>query len=166
MNFRIGEKVRIVETADKKLLGQECIVVNLQDKMVAVSYERPDGTGYEPSEWIWVGYNQIEHVAVPQSADTVNYTPYEMRFFALTEEMRNTFIKKNRDYGSSFSDTIDKFGVKVAVARIHDKYMRVENLVLGQEMMVQESMRDTLMDMANYCLLTVMALDREKKNEQ
>lgn len=79
-------------------------------------------------------------------------------FENILQEMQELYNKKNHDYGNSFSDTIKEFGLVPAVARINDKMQRLKQLVKGEKMQVSESMRDTLMDMANYCVLTIMEL--------
>lgn len=81
-------------------------------------------------------------------------------FSGILCEMRETYEKKNADYGNSFSETIDEFGFIPAVARINDKVKRVKNIVKGQKMNVNESFRDNLLDIANYCVLTIMELDK------
>lgn len=85
------------------------------------------------------------------------------RFGKVLSEMMDTYKKKNADYGNSFSETIQEFGYIPAVARINDKLKRVKNMVFGQEMNIKdESLRDNLMDIANYCVLTIMELDNQK----
>ncbi len=76
-------------------------------------------------------------------------------------EMRETYEKKNADYGNSFSETIQEFGYIPAVARISDKVKRMKNIVKGKRMNYYESLRDSLMDAACYCVLTVMELDKK-----
>lgn len=83
-------------------------------------------------------------------------------FSGILCEMRETYEKKNADYGNSFSETIDEFGFIPAVARINDKVKRMKNIVKGQKMNVNESFRDNLIDIANYCILTIMELDKRK----
>lgn len=83
-------------------------------------------------------------------------------FSGILCEMRETYEKKNADYGNSFGETIDEFGFIPAVARINDKVKRVKNIVKGQKMNVNESFRDNLLDIANYCILTIMELDKRK----
>lgn len=83
-------------------------------------------------------------------------------FNSILCEMRETYEKKNADYGNSFCETIDEFGFIPAVARINDKVKRIKNIVKGQKMNVNESFRDTLLDIANYCVLTIMELDKRK----
>ena len=87
----------------------------------------------------------------------------ETTFEKITAEMLETYKKKNADYGNSFSETIQEFGFIPAVARINDKLKRVKNMVKGNDMNIKdESMRDNLMDIANYCVLTIMELDNQK----
>ena len=83
-------------------------------------------------------------------------------FSGILCEMRETYEKKNADYGNSFCETIDEFGFIPAVARINEKVKRVKNIVKGQKMNVNESFRDNLIDIANYCILTIMELDKRK----
>ena len=84
----------------------------------------------------------------------------ETTFEMVIAEMLNTYKKKNADYGNSFSETIQEFGFIPAVARINDKLKRVKNMVKGNDMNItDESMRDNLMDIAVYSVLTIMELD-------
>lgn len=79
--------------------------------------------------------------------------------------MYDTFRKKNHDYGNSFSTTWQEFGslgLVTAVAQISHKYHRLLNLTKGTQPKVDENIRDTLLDLSNYCILTVMELDKEK----
>lgn len=83
-------------------------------------------------------------------------------FERVTEEMHRTWKAKNADYGCSFDDGIDRFGLVSAAVRICDKANRFASLADGKEALVKgESIRDTLMDLANYCVMTVMRLDRD-----
>lgn len=84
------------------------------------------------------------------------------KFKGVLLEMYDTYEKKNADYGNSFGDTIKEFGFIPAVARINDKLNRIKKMVKGEKMNVNESMRDNLIDIANYCILTVMEIDNQK----
>lgn len=83
------------------------------------------------------------------------------RFGKILSEMLNIYQRKNADYGNSFAETIREFGFIPAVARINDKLKRVKNMVKGREMNVikDESLRDNLMDIAVYSVLTIIELD-------
>lgn len=85
------------------------------------------------------------------------------RFQNIVCTMYDTYRKKNHDYGNSFATTWNEFGsngLVTAVAQISHKYHRLLNLTNGTQPQVDESLRDTLMDMANYCVLTLMELDK------
>ena len=93
------------------------------------------------------------------------------RYNRIVEKMQKTFLAKNHDYGNSFATTWREFGDKGPItgfAQISHKYHRLLNLALGTKPQVDESIDDTLMDMANYCILTLMELrkDRANKNEK
>lgn len=97
------------------------------------------------------------------------FTDDELQFRDITEKMRETFLKKNHDYGNSFHETWDEFGDKgiiTALTQISHKYHRLMNICLGTKPLVDESIDDTLLDMANYCILTIMELKKARNNEK
>lgn len=82
----------------------------------------------------------------------------------LCDVLNRTYDKKNHDYGDSFSRTYKELGIISAVTRITDKYNRLVQMARGAEQRVHdETIRDTLLDMANYCIMTVMEIDKESK---
>ena len=86
-----------------------------------------------------------------------------LEYEEVMESENGKFKKKNADYGNSFSETIQEFGYIPAVARINDKVKRMKNIVKGQKMNIEsESLRDALLDAANYCVLTIVELDNQK----
>lgn len=88
-------------------------------------------------------------------------------FERVTREMRGTWKAKNADYGSSFDDGIDRFGLVSAAVRICDKANRFASLADGKQANVKgEALRDTLMDLANYAVMTVMRLDQDKRGDE
>lgn len=63
------------------------------------------------------------------------------------------YLKKNKDYGDSFLQTLIKFGEVSALIRINDKVNRYINL-LGKNVEVEdESVQDTILDLFNYCMM-------------
>jgi hypothetical protein len=81
----------------------------------------------------------------------------------LCKELNEVYEKKNHDYGNSFGETFDKLGIISAVTRISDKYNRLTSLCMLPEeerQVKDESITDTLMDMANYCIMTVIELHK------
>ena len=82
----------------------------------------------------------------------------------LCDILNKVYEIKNHDYGDSFSKTYKELGIISAVTRITDKYNRIVSLAKGADQKVrEESIRDTLLDMANYALMTVMEIDKESR---
>ena len=77
-------------------------------------------------------------------------------------ELNDLYERKNRDYGDSFHKTYLEEGMAMARIRLTDKLERFKKLTreVGQEVK-DESIRDTLIDLANYAIMTVTELDRE-----
>jgi hypothetical protein len=74
--------------------------------------------------------------------------------------MIDTFIRKNHDYGNSFEESLNEEGIAAARIRMGDKWNRFKALSKGKHVKVNdESIRDTLLDLANYCVMTAMWLD-------
>lgn len=70
-----------------------------------------------------------------------------------------TYVKKNSDYGDSFSNVRNKYPNAILI-RLNDKLSRLETLMGGKVQQVSdESIRDTLLDMANYCLIELCEMD-------
>ena len=92
----------------------------------------------------------------------------QQRFRQMTDEMANLYEKKNADYGDSFGDTYQRLGLVSAVTRIQDKCNRLCNLAVnkGGQQVKDESIRDTLIDMANYAIMTLIELDEEATENQ
>ena len=76
------------------------------------------------------------------------------------------YAAKNADYGNAFIDTFKELGIVSAITRITDKANRLKSLCKpGSEQKVNdESVRDTLMDLANYAIMTIIEMDYEGGN--
>lgn len=80
----------------------------------------------------------------------------------ILEEMAVTYAKKNADYGDSFNRSLDNRGLLTAVISIEHKFNRLDELVHNDILVENETYRDTLMDLANYAVMTIMWLDRKE----
>lgn len=81
----------------------------------------------------------------------------------ICEELTKLYERKNHDYGDSFHKTYVEEGMAMSRIRLDDKLNRFKTLSRGAEQTVgDESIRDTLIDLANYAIMTVMEMDREK----
>lgn len=86
------------------------------------------------------------------------------QFMDITQNMAKTFAAKNHDYGNSFEQSLNEFGIVASVVRMGDKMNRIKSLVKKEVQVKDESIKDTLLDMANYAIMTVMWLN--KNNNQ
>lgn len=82
------------------------------------------------------------------------------RFREITDNMADLYERKNKDYGDSFSNSLDEFGVIAGVVRLSDKMNRIKALTKnGEQLVLDESIKDTLQDLANYSIMTLMWLE-------
>lgn len=81
----------------------------------------------------------------------------------ICDQIHTLYCKKNADYGDSAYKTFKDFGIVSVAIRISDKFNRFINLIKHPTIaVVEESIVDTLMDMAGYCILAVMFLKEEE----
>lgn len=79
-------------------------------------------------------------------------------------ELANTFFLKNERYGNSFTDTIEDYGLVASIVRITDKFNRMTTLFKNTELGCDdEPLKDTMLDMANYLIMTVAYMKEEDK---
>lgn len=79
----------------------------------------------------------------------------------ICNQLNKIYEKKNHDYGDSFGNTYEKLGIISAVTRITDKYNRLCSLATKEAEVEDETIEDTLMDMANYCIMTLIEREQE-----
>lgn len=81
----------------------------------------------------------------------------------ILDGMLTTYIKKNHDYGNSFDKSLDEEGLAAARIRMGDKWNRFKQLSKGEDALVKdESIKDTLLDLALYAVMTVNWYDSQK----
>lgn len=88
----------------------------------------------------------------------------EIRMFKdIVNHMTNIFAAKRADYGPTTEETFRKFGPVSLLVRMHDKLGRLDNLFTkygGEGKVKDESVKDTLMDLANYCIIAIIELEK------
>lgn len=82
---------------------------------------------------------------------------------AVCEALKEIYIQKNADYGNSFSEQYQEHGLLSSVIRLDDKMRRLKQLVHSEAQVKEESVKDTLIDLANYAIMTVMEMKDSKK---
>lgn len=86
-----------------------------------------------------------------------------MTFEGILEHMAAVHRAKNADYGNSYELSAQLLGRPVVEGLLHrmsDKLARACRLVQGQAAQVEdEALTDTLMDLANYAVLAILAIE-------
>lgn len=86
---------------------------------------------------------------------------------ALHTEQATLYEEKNKRYGDSFHSTYAEYGPQVALIRLEDKLNRAKTLVrTNDDGSNDESLKDTLMDLANYANMFIMELQAATPTEQ
>jgi hypothetical protein len=80
----------------------------------------------------------------------------------IQKEAFELFSKKNKDYGDSFAT----YGPVGVIVRLGDKIQRLIYVTNnGVNLVNNESLRDTLIDLHNYAAMGIMLMDEEKKSD-
>lgn len=81
----------------------------------------------------------------------------------LCDDMHELYKIKNERYGNSFSELFDEFEMLYVLPRLIEKINRIKTLTVNTDLDYDdESIRDSLMDLANYSLMTIMELDKKE----
>ena len=84
-------------------------------------------------------------------------------FVSIVKEMTELYAKKNHDYGNSFDEGCNKIGTGYPLGRLLDKMNRlIACMGKEDEMQINESIEDTLKDLACYSVMTLSYLKRKK----
>ena len=163
MKFEVGDKVRIKDT---KFDGEGVITYidnnNLDSGFMGIEAYRVK------AKFIGLNGSGIDEIFFPSKnlelleEEIKPHTTAE-KHKAITDELQTIYVSKNKDYGDAFGISMKEHGTIAAVVRIGDKYNRLKALIDTPPQVKDESLEDTLMDMANYCIMTVMSL-REQNN--
>jgi hypothetical protein len=79
-------------------------------------------------------------------------------FKQIANGLTELYERKNADYGNSFSKSYEEFGLTSPVIRLSDKVERLKTLSKQEAKVKDESIQDTVMDIAVYAMLTLMEL--------
>ena len=82
---------------------------------------------------------------------------------AICNALTDLYARKNQDYGDSFHISYVEEGMAMPRIRLGDKFNRFKNLTRTEKVLVSdESVKDTLLDLANYAIMTLIEMEREK----
>jgi len=89
------------------------------------------------------------------------------RHMDICKGLNKIYEQKNHDYGDSFHDTFVEEGMAMARIRLSDKLNRFKKLSKAdsEQKVNDESIRDTLLDLANYAIMTIMEMDIQEEED-
>ena len=116
------------------------------------------------------------------ATDTVSYnqigspTWYLAEFEKITSQMLDITRAKNSDYAGSRGDTdafanfrvVEHYGITDAetgiLTRMSDKFARIASLLKREAKVKDESIEDTLIDLANYSIILILYLRAKRES--
>ena len=82
------------------------------------------------------------------------------RYRQVQIDLDDIYREKQKAYGDSFSETLVEFGFVASLTRLSDKMNRLKSLYKqGLDEMGDESIKDTLRDLANYAIMTLAEMN-------
>lgn len=103
----------------------------------------------------------VMFVVITENFNSTENSELKKAFYGVTERMLDLYCRKNKDYGDSFAKSLDEDGLLVAKIRIGDKVNRYSTLMKNKvdAQVKEETLVDTLIDMANYTIMTIMWIE-------
>ena len=84
------------------------------------------------------------------------------KHMGICKELNNLYKRKNHDYGDSFGKSFKEYGMTMVCIRLEDKLNRLKSLTKSDNKVKDESIEDTLMDLANYSIMAIIEKEDEK----
>ena len=118
----------------------------------------PSGYGYEPSrscnknsdpECAECWNREIPEQPEPTSSKATTHA-------SICSDLTALYERKNHDYGDSFGKGFKEYGMTMPCIRLEDKLNRLKSLLKSGAQVKDESIDDTLMDLANYAIMTLI----------
>ena len=170
MKFKVGDKVRVVNAPvglpEGDMVGEIHKVTMVDNNKIP----------YELSNRYWCREGDVEPIEDPlvKKIEERNNKPVKMisdenllndnskadQHERLMNHLNEIYRAKNKDYGDAFGKSHEKYGAIAGLTRINDKFNRLEELILSGEQLVEdETVLDTLLDLANYSIMLYMELE-------
>ena len=98
-------------------------------------------------------------------AEKVDYRA--ARLEEIMNQSLDLYKKKNADYGNSFAEVYKELGFESGLVQILHKVNRIKGIYNNDRAEIKnESIRDSLIDLANYSLMTVVEMELEDKQKR
>lgn len=156
----IEDEEFILSTED--VIGRGEILEKFAPKKIAIY-----PTYFPKNDWFYhVAFDSGSKTGCMSSKLTPNIvddTGDAKAFRDITNKMYDTFKQKNTDYGNSFHKIFKECGITYAYGHMAEKLERINSLRKNEAKVKGESMKDSLYDLANYAILTIMELEKTEK---
>lgn len=83
----------------------------------------------------------------------------------ICDKLNKVYADKNSDYGDSFAISYYLFGMTGVLQRLFDKWIRVYMLQYKSQKVNDESIVDSLRDLTNYSIMTLIELENDNTND-
>lgn len=81
----------------------------------------------------------------------------------ICQKLNAIYKFENEDYGDSFGKSYKEYGLTMSCMRLEDKLNKLKSLNSSKNVKITgKSIEDTLMDLANYAIMTLIELDGEE----
>lgn len=85
-------------------------------------------------------------------------------FDELADSLKELHARKNKDYGNAWKKHLMKYGLRPFTMRVSEKVDRIDSIIdNGCAFVKDESIMDTLLDIAAYALMTAAELKDDKE---
>lgn len=166
--FKVGDKVRIIRnlSVEKnnaasemlKYAGKECEIYDVCGNFYLLDIDNGEFA------WDCDYIEKIEKMPTLKQKVTDLKPDKITKHVKICQELNLTYKQKNHDYGDSFAKLRKEIPDAILV-RIYDKYSRLKTLIQGAEQKVKdESIEDTLKDLANYCIMELVERRADNDN--
>lgn len=157
MKFKVGDRVEITddELSFWACKGQQGVIRDIDEYMGYLVYLDDD-------EIMWFDENELK---LFDNNAIINNSNIELHKKIL-DEIHDTYKRKNADYGNSFEEQFKEYGLSSAIIRLDDKMRRLKQLLKNKAQVKDESIEDTLIDLAGYAILTLMELNKDEVYEK
>lgn len=85
-----------------------------------------------------------------------------LQFAEEAKQCTKLYSEKNHDYGNSFDKGMDTIGMAYGVGRIYDKVNRLITLTKENSVVKDESIDDTIRDLACYSIMMLKYLKHQR----
>ncbi|STO12726.1 Domain of Uncharacterised Function (DUF1599) [[Flavobacterium] thermophilum] len=154
MKFKKGDKVKVISNDSYNEMEGNIVDVNPKGKDYLVFIN--------DDEIIWFDEHELELI---DNNTIINNSNIELHKKIL-DEIHDTYKRKNADYGNSFEEQFKEYGLLSAIIRLDDKMRRLKQLLKNKAQVKDESIEDTLIDLAGYAILTLMELNKDEVYEK